>query len=99
FIALEKAGGRICEKKSTVDKFVASFGSNEVEARIVERLKQVREPIEPRYRDWAMYRDRPWNQKLVGTGTLVLRIGSFTDHPYRKEWKDKDDAPIEDQLP
>lgn len=99
FITLEKVGAEIDEKRSSINRFLARFGSNEIEAKVVERLKQVREPIDPKYRNWAMYRDRPWEQKLVGTGTLVLRIENYTDHPYRKEWKDKDTATIEEQLP
>lgn len=98
FITLEKVGAEIDEKKSLIDGFLVRFGANEIEAKLVERLKQVREPIDPKYRDWAIYRDRPWKQKLVGTGALVLRIENYTDHPYRKEWKDTDTATIEEQL-
>lgn len=98
FVALEHAGAQIDEKKSSLSGFVVRFGPSEVEARLVERLKQIREPIDTKYKDWSIYRDRPWNQKLVGTGTLVLRIESYTDHPCRKEWKDNDATPLEEQL-
>jgi hypothetical protein len=41
FVALEKVGAEIDEKKSSIDRFFARFASNEIEARLVERLKQV----------------------------------------------------------
>lgn len=95
---MEQAGAQIDQQKPSIGGFLVQFGPNEVEARLVERLKQVREPIDEKYRDWSMYRDRPWTQKLVCTGKLVLRIESYMDHPCRKEWKDRDNALLEEQL-
>lgn len=98
FVAIVAAGAKIDENTSSIDRFTLQIGGHKVEAKLVERLKQVREPIEDRYKDWSMYRDRPWNQKLVGTGQLVFRIENYTDHSCKKEWKDKDVALIEQQI-
>jgi len=98
FMALMRAGAKIDENTSSIDRFALQIGGHKVEAKLVERLKQVREPVDDRYKEWSMYRNRPWNQKLVGTAQLVFRIESYTDHPCTKEWKDKDGATIEQQI-
>jgi hypothetical protein len=98
FVAFEGAGGVVKAKNSILDGFSVTFGSNVVSARLVERLKQVREPILPTDFMWEFHRDRPWRQKLAGTGQLVLRIESHTDEPCRKQWQDTARHTLEEQL-
>ena len=97
FKALEPLGFGI--KSEPYQRAYLEFQKERVDFQLREKQKQVRRPLTEEEKRWHWNRDRGWVQELQPTGVLVFTIKTWLADGMRREWKDKPDKPLEQDLP
>jgi hypothetical protein len=102
FKALEARGHKVAADPEDHRRLALIVGQDKVEFTLPFRQRQIRVPLSPQEKaDWLnAMTGRQFRQEQQVTNELVFRIHSvwFPDPRVKKEWADKPDRPIEQQL-
>lgn len=97
FKALENQGGKAVDDRQW--KLYVEMQGERIDLQLYEKRRQVRRLLNDDEKHWTSANDKDWRQELQPTGRLAFTIKTRLPNNLKREWIERDDAPMESLLP
>ncbi|MEQ8835300.1 MAG: hypothetical protein RID07_00685 [Lacipirellulaceae bacterium] len=99
FHELERRGCKVEAEEFREDNLSIRLGRDAVEFTFSERIRQRRRRLTEEEKAGHFNPKQEWTQTKEPTGQLIFKLSRYALDDISKSWQDREDKPLEDQLP